>query len=306
MKRLVGIAALFALVGCAEKPAAICSAESTLSTVSEIVAPAAQGTGAQATPRADVVARISYSLIVVDEHDPKTGRVKCSATLGIDTTGLKNGASPPTEGPRVEYTVQPDAQGKGAVVTVAPGLARLVLIELASSLDEQRVATAVAAAPAPAPAPAPEPAAEPVAPTAAVVTHRDFADFPAQPFTGTSQAPDFSGRESEYADFRTRLTKSFNEGVNFGGAYSIVEIGCGTGCRFVYIINHKNGAISSFPLGGEENPYLGLNYVPNSTLVQATWEGGEYDARVCFQEDFNWTTREFQSLGRSQSPGTCP
>lgn len=296
MKRLIGIAGLFALVGCAEKPAAICSAENTLSTVSKIVA----RSGPQAAPRADVIARISYSLIVVDEYDSKTGRVECSAKLNIDSTGLNNGASPPAEGPSVEYTIQPNATGKGEVVTVAPGLARLVLIELASNLDEQRVATA------PAPAPAPEPAAEPVEPTAAVVTHRDFADFPAQPYAGPTQAPDFSGREAEYAEYKTRLSDSFNEGVNFGGAYSIVEIGCGASCRFVYILNHKNGAISSFPLGGEQNPTLNLNYVPNSTLVKTTWQDGLFDEAVCVQEDFNWTTREFQSLGRSRSLGFCP
>lgn len=301
IKPFCGIAMAMALAGCGQKPAAICAAETTLSTVSAIVAPAAQGTNTDATPRADVIARISYALIVVDEHDPKTGRVKCSATMKVDMAGVGDDSSPSSDEVRLEYTVQPDATGNGQVITVAPSLAPLILMSLASDLDQQPVATVSAQVTAPAPA---DPAETEIAgPPAA---RHAFEDYAAQPFAGPSRAPDFSGSEAEYADFRTRLRAAFDEGVNFGGAYSFAEIGCGTSCRFAYIINHKNGAISSFPLGGEENYRLTLKYMPDSTLVQASWENVDGDVRTCVYEDFNWTTREFQSLGRSESPGSCP
>lgn len=298
MKRLCAIATVLALAGCAQKPATVCAADATLSTVSAILAPAAQSTGAEAVKRADVTARVSYSLIVVDEHDPKTGRVKCSATLKVDRSGLEHNVLPTPEEVRVDYTVQPDATGNGQVITVAPSIAPVILLALAADLDQQPEASVPASTLESAPTPDAKSA------TSATARHA-FEEYPASAYVGPSVAPDFAGREAQYADFRTRLRAAFDEGVNFGGGYSIAEIGCGTGCRFVYIINQRNGAISAFPLGGEEYYSLDLNYVPDSNLIQASWEGVDGDARFCFSEDFNWTTREFQSLGRKRSPGSC-
>jgi hypothetical protein len=47
--------------------------------------------------------------------------------------------------------------------------------------------------------------------------------------------PDFKGRDREFNRFRTRIRNGMKEGPNFASHYSLVQIGCGTGCTFALV-----------------------------------------------------------------------
>lgn len=81
--------------------------------------------------------------------------------------------------------------------------------------------------------------------------------------------------------FRTRITQDIKAGINFGGEYSVVEIGCGSSCMNAFVVNLKTGTIIRFPLGGEPNYQMQLNYSVKSRLIKAIWhdiEANDNDA----------------------------
>lgn len=71
----------------------------------------------------------------------------------------------------------------------------------------------------------------------------EFSDYSVTPFTGKTKFPEFKGSQKEYRLYRTRIREGMLEGPNFAGKYSLIQIGCGTGCSFVYIANHTNGLV---------------------------------------------------------------
>jgi hypothetical protein len=82
------------------------------------------------------------------------------------------------------------------------------------------------------------------------VAEPDFQSFPVgQIYKGRTHFPDFRGRDREFARFRTRIRNGLKEGPDFAGRYSIVEIGCGTGCRRVFIADNRTGKVFDFPRG---------------------------------------------------------
>jgi hypothetical protein len=81
-------------------------------------------------------------------------------------------------------------------------------------------------------------------------------------------------------------------GPNFAGELALVEIGCGTSCRFVGVANVRTGQLGSFPLGGEDNYALNLKYEVSSNLVIAHWQRGER----CIQQSFAWTGVYFRQV----------
>ena len=113
-------------------------------------------------------------------------------------------------------------------------------------------------------------------------------------YQGPYRLPDFTGRDRDYATFRTKIVKEMSTGPNFAGHFTIVEIGCGTGCRFVYTADIASGKIYHFPYGGEEYDMLSLSYAVKSNLVHATWRAGN----ICYQDDLEWDGKEFASSGK--------
>lgn len=108
-----------------------------------------------------------------------------------------------------------------------------------------------------------------------------FADYPTKTYLkGKSVLPKMTG---SVANFRTRVRNGVKAGPNFGGHYTLIEIGCGTSCVFAFLIDAKNGRLIDFPLGGEENYQLQMRYGLDSTLLQAEWMDtsvGDYDTCV--------------------------
>lgn len=108
-----------------------------------------------------------------------------------------------------------------------------------------------------------------------------FSDYPTKMYRkGKPILPKFAGSA---AQFKTRIRNGMKPGPNFGGHFSVIEIGCGTSCIFAFLIDARDGRLVDFPLGGEDNYQLQLHYGIDSTLLQADWmdtSNGKYDTCV--------------------------
>ena len=120
-----------------------------------------------------------------------------------------------------------------------------------------------------------------------------FEQYPAEPFIGKTKIPTFTGKTREYRGYRTRITNGMNEGPNFAGHYSVIQFGCGTTCTFVFIGNNKNGTVVLLNKGGDENPYLELDYRIDSRLLVTQW--GLYGK--CEKEYFEIKDNKLLSIG---------
>ncbi len=103
--------------------------------------------------------------------------------------------------------------------------------------------------------------------------------------------PDFSGRDRDYRNYRTRITEGMKKGPNFAEKYTIIEIGCGTGCRFPYVADNSNGELFSFPYGGDEHPYLAFEYSIDSNIVFISYEKSKENK--CVVERLSWDGKSF-------------
>jgi hypothetical protein len=112
--------------------------------------------------------------------------------------------------------------------------------------------------------------------------------------------PDFKRRDKQFSTFRTRIIDGIRDGANFAGKYSVIKIGCGTGCRFYFVADVTSGQVIAFPLGGEDYGHLDLYFKLNSSLIIAVWDGDTEE--TCLQEGFKIGNTALTSLGRSSTP----
>lgn len=133
-----------------------------------------------------------------------------------------------------------------------------------------------------------------------------FSDFPPERYySGASVLPDFNGKDKKYINYSTRIRDGVLNGVNFAGRFAVVEIGCGTSCRFAYIVDVSSGKVFSFPYGGEEQYQLGLIYSTDSRLMRATWREAYWaadqnkDTNTCISQDILWTGSDFKIVNES-------
>lgn len=112
--------------------------------------------------------------------------------------------------------------------------------------------------------------------------------------------PDFEGRDNWARNFRTRIRDGMLGGTNFAGQFAVVEIGCGTSCRFAYVGDLITGEVFSFPYGGEEQYEMSLLYVPESRLIKARW--ATYDLESCVNQDLEFRSGEFFVLSEHTTP----
>lgn len=108
-----------------------------------------------------------------------------------------------------------------------------------------------------------------------------FQDFPvSEIFNGPNAAPDFSSQPSAL-EYKTRVTNGFKESTNFAGHYRIIDIGCGSNCGWIYILDLKNGKIlgsnpdTSNGYQSEASSSLLITYPdvpPNPNMAPGNWE----------------------------------
>lgn len=140
-------------------------------------------------------------------------------------------------------------------------------------------------------APSPRPAAR----------RPDFDAYRVDVYHGPSRPPDFRGRDRASANYRTRILQGMQGPPNFAGRTRMIEIGCGTRCVFLPVVDLPTGRVSTFPLNSDSHPDLELDYRPGSRLVIAKWRIGE----GCRTEAFVWNGVSFETLGeRDAGPGT--
>ncbi|KXU30656.1 hypothetical protein A0J57_20140 [Sphingobium sp. 22B] len=117
---------------------------------------------------------------------------------------------------------------------------------------------------------------------------------PNRVYQGRIMYPDFNGRDRQYAMFRTRIVNEMRTGPNFAGHYAMVEIGCGTSCRFALVADVATGKVSRFPYGGEEYYMLWLTYNVKSHYIEAQWQQGE----KCVKDTLKWNGVRFVSTNK--------
>lgn len=77
-----------------------------------------------------------------------------------------------------------------------------------------------------------------------------FGEYPTKMYLkGKPVPPKFAGSA---AQFKTRIRNGMKSGSNYGGHFSLIEIGCGTSCIFAFLIDGRDGRVVDFPLGGED------------------------------------------------------
>ncbi|NSZ00935.1 hypothetical protein G6M70_12800 [Agrobacterium tumefaciens] len=126
----------------------------------------------------------------------------------------------------------------------------------------------------------------------------NLSSYPVQDrFSGKTVMPDFKGRDREFNSFRTRIRDGMRQGPNFAGRYTLIQIGCGTGCSFVIVANNQTGRPVSFPRGGEEHMYLTLDFRRDSRLVAAQWLN--YDTKTCVIEFFDFDRDTWKPVAKT-------
>ncbi len=102
----------------------------------------------------------------------------------------------------------------------------------------------------------------------------------AKVYRGKVKLPDFNGRDKDFRLFRTTITKEMLEGVNFAGEYRVNQVGCGAQCTFVFVSSNRTGEVFDFPLGGDDNLLMKLEFGLDSRLMTAQWASYEPDRCV--------------------------
>ena len=113
-------------------------------------------------------------------------------------------------------------------------------------------------------------------------------------YDGPRNFPDFSGRDSKFSMYRTRITNGMTDGPTFAGEYSVIQIGCGSNCSFAYVANNRTGEVFDAPVGGESNLSLELKYEVASRLMISQW--GDYGANKCFVQFFSFDDGDWTEL----------
>lgn len=123
------------------------------------------------------------------------------------------------------------------------------------------------------------------------------AEYPTKAgLSGQTQLPDFRGRDRDFNTYRTRIRDGMRAGPNYAGRYSVIQIGCGTGCSFVIVGDNQTGRPINFPRGGEDNMYLQLSFQLDSRLLAAQWANSDGDK--CYVEWFDFDGGNWKPLAK--------
>ncbi|MBO9422378.1 peptidoglycan-binding protein [Labrenzia sp. R4_2] len=135
-----------------------------------------------------------------------------------------------------------------------------------------------------------------------------FSDYPAvADLRSNAKYPDFGGRDRNFKTYRTRIRNGIDQGVNFAGHYSFIVIGCGTECKFGFVVDLRTGEVFDFPYGGEEQYQMDLQFTKNSRLVKVRWKG-DWQSTSCTEKDLVVDGISWQILAERTVPtddGLC-
>ena len=127
--------------------------------------------------------------------------------------------------------------------------------------------------------------------------------YPTTVYQGPISIPKLQGPNNPLARFKTIITREVKSGPNFAGYLRIIEIGCGSGCLNIQLIDVRHGTMIASPLASE-NPYApGLSFRVNDRLLVARWEsaGETDDSKRCINQAFVWNGSGFDRVGPRKS-----
>lgn len=101
--------------------------------------------------------------------------------------------------------------------------------------------------------------------------------------------PDFAGRDKQFSYLRTRIREALREDANFAGHYTIVTMGCGTGCTNNLMVDRKTGKVTNLPYGGEFQQMLTLRHRVDRASLVASW----FEGQLCYVQEARWTGSGF-------------
>ncbi|WP_242913281.1 hypothetical protein [Brevundimonas pishanensis] len=128
---------------------------------------------------------------------------------------------------------------------------------------------------------APEAQAQPVEPIAP-------AQRPADPLVAPQPAVAEPNLTGGFYDYRTRIREGWRGRPNLAGEYVVIRWGCGSGCTTGVVGNKRTGELHWLELGGEDYPYLQLQFGAGGNNVLATWRE---DLHLCAAQMFQWNGR---------------
>jgi hypothetical protein len=118
-------------------------------------------------------------------------------------------------------------------------------------------------------------------------------------FVGKPVPPDLSSPEGR--TYRTILTRQSRAGPNFAGHFTLVQIGCGTGCSRIAVVEAKLGTVY-FPPGlpftytaGWWHEPVGPVFQLNSRLLVAYGQAGSEGAPFGISY-LEWTGTDFRLI----------
>lgn len=134
-----------------------------------------------------------------------------------------------------------------------------------------------------------------------------FEDYPvAEIYTGDI-APVNLNSHPDAMTFKTRLREGVDYyGVNFAGHYTVIEIGCGTSCQAIWLIDAINGNVYRAPFISE----LGISIRKDSKLltenpsesINSFLEGTGYTSVDWLKTRYYvWENNEFKFASRKPS-----
>lgn len=137
-----------------------------------------------------------------------------------------------------------------------------------------------------------------------------FNDYPAYPYKGKTQLPDFINKFRKYCSYRLAIVSNMRDGVNFAGNMAIVDIGCGTECSFSYVADLRTGKIYPTPITLHIRQHK-VEYRSDSKLLmiyraKGPWRPEPSISDVCIMDSYIWQGRDFKLLSTSNSVGQCP
>lgn len=121
----------------------------------------------------------------------------------------------------------------------------------------------------------------------------NFREYPAVArFLGNPVSPKFSGPDDRWPEgdpkFREAVIHAAGVGPNFAGAFTIVEVSCGTGCMTIAIINQNDGTVFT------HMPFVSINVGYDPLKGTSEYRGPMYrlDSRLLVVEGWLSTARE--------------
>jgi len=90
-------------------------------------------------------------------------------------------------------------------------------------------------------------------------------------YSGPRAKPDFASASPKFSRLRTAIGNGFKSNPIAAGHYTIIQVGCGTGCTFNVVGDVRSGRLFDFPIGGELYQSLEIITRPNSRLMVARW-----------------------------------